>query len=140
MACDSIMEDAIADTAHVWAFFYGATMNVKVLKDLGVEPLAWETARLGGFEISVRPRVNIVRASSGAVYGVVASVTQDELAHLYAHLRDEFGQAYEAVLVDTDDGKWRPALCYVCPTMVSRTADPSHVEDIAAAARSLGFP
>jgi cation transport regulator ChaC len=136
------MEDVIVDTPHVWVFFYGSTMNVNVLKALGVEPVAWETARLGGFEVSVRPRVNVARSNSGTVYGVVVSVTHDELTRLYTHLRDEFGQVYaaEAVLVETADGKWRPALCYVCPTMEPRAADPRHVEDIAAAVRSLHFP
>jgi hypothetical protein len=64
------------DTPHVWVFFYGSTMNVNVLKALGVEPVAWETARLGGFEVSVRPRVNVARSNSGTVYGVVVSVAQ----------------------------------------------------------------
>jgi hypothetical protein len=46
----------------------------------------------------------------------------------------------QAVLVETGEGKWRPALCYLCPRMEPRPAEDDYVERIAAPARAYGFP
>jgi hypothetical protein len=64
------------------------------------------------------------------------------LARLYAHARDVLGEVYlpEAVLVQTLAGLWRPALCYLCPEMAPRPADPAYFERIVGPARDLGFP
>jgi hypothetical protein len=43
-------------------------------------------------------------------------------------------------LVETLGGKWRPALCYICPSMEPRRPDPDYVERIIAPARQFGFP
>ena len=40
---------------RVWVFFYGSYMNVDVLRDVGFVPEQWETARLSGFDIVIRP-------------------------------------------------------------------------------------
>jgi hypothetical protein len=46
----------------------------------------------------------------------------------------------EAVLIETVDGKWRPALCYICPAMESRPAANDYVDRIVKPAREFGFP
>jgi hypothetical protein len=126
----------------VWVFFYGSYINRAVLKEVEFVPERWEVARLSGFDIRIQPRANLVRSEAHCVYGIVATGTHAELARLYAHAHDVLGETYlpEAVLVETQNGTWRPALCYLCPEMQPRPADPAYVERIAVPAREYGFP
>lgn len=127
---------------RVWTFFYGSYINFEVLREVDLVPEKWEVARLAGFDIRIRPRANLVRSDARTVYGIVATATHDELARLYAHAQDVLGELYlpEPVLVETLDGKWRPALCYICPDMNPRPPDRAYVQRILAPARSYGFP
>jgi hypothetical protein len=126
----------------IWVFFYGSYMNRDVLGEVNLVPDRFEVARLPGFDIHIAPRANLVRSDAHAVYGVCAQATHAELARLYAHAKDVLGETYlpEAVLVETREGSWRPALCYICPEMAPRPAEPAYVERIARPARELGFP
>jgi cation transport regulator ChaC len=126
----------------VWVFFYGSYINLTVLGEVGLVPEHWEVGRLAGFDIQIRPLANLVRSEEHCVYGILATATHAQLARLYAHARDVLGEVYlpEAVIVQTRDGKWRPALCYICPEMEPRPADPAYVERIAGPARAHGFP
>ena len=126
----------------VWTFFYGSYINFDVLKEVGLEPETWEVARLTGFDIEVAPRANLVRSDVASVFGIVTTATHEELSLLYAHAKDVLGETYlpEAVLVETLDGKWRPALCYICPHMELRPADPAYLDRILGPARRYGFP
>jgi cation transport regulator ChaC len=126
----------------VWVFFYGSYMNFDVLREVGLVPGASEVGRVAGFEVRISPRANLVRSDGGVVYGLLATATHDELSRLYAHARDVLGEVYlpEAVLVETLDGTWRAALCYLCADMRPQPADPAYVERIAGPARALGFP
>jgi cation transport regulator ChaC len=126
----------------VWVFFYGSYMNREVLKEVNLVPERWETARLSSFDIIIRPRANLIRSAKHNVYGIVATATHRELERLYAHARDVLGEVYqpEAVLVETMDGKWQPALCYIAPAMEPRPAAADYVERIVAPAKAYGFP
>jgi hypothetical protein len=128
--------------AAVAVFFYGSYMNRAVLAEVGLSPAVWEPASLPGFEIRIAPRANLVRAAGQVVFGVLATATHVELERLYAHARNVLGEDYrpEAVLVYTQAGSWRPALCYIAEHMVERPAAPAYVERILQAARELGFP
>jgi hypothetical protein len=101
-------------------------------------------AKLSGFDIVIRPRANLVRSDAAwsCVYGIVATGTHAELARLYAHAKDVLGETYlpEAVLCETQDGKWRPALTYIAPAMQPKPADPAYVDRIVGPARKYGFP
>ncbi len=127
---------------EVWTFFYGSYINFEVLKEVDLVPESFEVARLGGFDIRIEPRANLVRSEGDVVYGIVASATHEELTRLYAHAHDVLGELYlpEAVLVSTLDDKWMPALCYICPHMEPRPADSAYVERILGPARGYGFP
>jgi hypothetical protein len=126
----------------VWVFFCGSYINFGVLREVGLMPEQWEVARLGGFDIRIQPRANLVPSEQHCVYGIVATATHAELARLYAHARDVLGETYlpEAVLVQTLTGLWRPALCYLRPEMAPQPADNAYVERIAEPARDFGFP
>ena len=93
--------------------------------------------------ISLLHRVaNLVRSERNCVYGIAALVTHEELDRLYAHAENVLGGAYrpEAVIVETSDGKMKPALCYIAPDMKPGAARPDYVKRIVDPAREYGFP
>jgi hypothetical protein len=126
----------------VWVFFYGSYMNLDVLAEVSLVPEQQEVGRLSGFELRIAPRANLLRSAKDCVYGLLATATHRELDRLYTHSREVLGETYlpEAVLVESLDGRLRPAMTYLCSEMVPRPADPAYVERIAGPARRLGFP
>ena len=126
----------------VWVFFYGSYINPGVLREVDLVPEHWEVGRLPGFDIRIQPRANLIRSDRDSVYGMAATATHAELDRLYAHARDVLGEVYlpEAVLVHLPSGLWRPCLCYLCPEMAPRPADPDYVRRIVGPAREFGFP
>jgi AIG2-like family len=126
----------------VWVFFYGSYMNFDVLGEVDLVPEQWSVARLDGFDIRIEPRANLVRSDQNCVYGIVAMATHAELSRLYAHAEHVLGELYlpEAVLVQTQAGLWRPALCYICPHMLSQPPENAYIERILKPAREFGFP
>jgi cation transport regulator ChaC len=130
------------DGPKVWVFFYGSFINLDVLRHTGLVPERHEVARLPGFDITIGPLANLVRSDRHTVYGIVVQATHAELARLYDYARQDLGGVYlpEAVLVQTADGRWLPALCYIAPEMEHRPAANDYLDRIAGAARQLGFP
>ena len=127
---------------RVWTFFYGSYMNRRVLGEVDIAPPRFETARLPGYDIVIAPRANLVPSSEHSVYGVLAEVTHAELARLYAHAKDVLGETYlpHPVLVETAEGGWRPALCYLAPAMAPGPPDAAYVDRIVGPAREHGLP
>ena len=68
----------------VWTFFYGSFIDLDVLKRAGVVPERFEVARLGGFDVEIKPLANLVRSEQHCVYGIVAATTHQELRRLYS--------------------------------------------------------
>lgn len=133
----------MSDTgSRVWVFFYGTFMSADVLAEHGVFPRQVVAAKLPGFEVSVRPRVNLTRSDRSSAYGALAFVTHSELESIYSGLKQRFGLIYnpEAVLAETLKGMLRPALCYLAEAMDPGRADPGYVRELAACVRALGLP
>ena len=128
--------------SKLWVFFYGSYMNFDVLNEVDVVPGQWETAKVSGFDIVIRPRANLIRSDRHCVYGILATATHADLNRLYAHAQSVLGETYlpEAVLAETLNGTWRPALCYIAATMEARPAANDYVERIVKPARELNFP
>jgi len=126
----------------IWTFFYGSYMNFNVLKEVNYILEQWEAAKLHGFDIVIQPRANLARSEPHCVYGIVATATHQELDRLYAHAQNVLGEIYlpEAVLVETLDGNWKPALCYICPAMQPRPAANDYIDRIVGPAREFKFP
>ena len=116
----------------VWTFFYGSFINLDVLRTVDAVPESYEIARLSDFDITIRPLANLVRSEQHVVYGIVASEAHDQLRRLYDHAEHKLGGTYlpEAVLVQTMDGKWRAALCYIAPSMEPQTAVNDYIDRI----------
>ena len=113
-----------------------------VLREVKYIPAEYEVARLAGFDICIQPRANLTRSNQHSVYGILATGTHAELSRLYVHAKDVLGETYlpEAVLAETLEGNWKPALCYVCPAMVPRPATNEYIDRIVTPAREYGFP
>jgi len=123
----------------VLTFFYGSFINPDVLAQVGLVPAEVEVARLPGFDIRIEPLANLVRSERDCVYGIVTRPTHAELARLYS--QDWVGTYLpEAVLVQTLDGRWQPALCYIAPSPRRSAAANDYIDRIAGPARELGFP
>jgi hypothetical protein len=127
---------------RVWTFFYGSFINLEVLAKVDYVPEQYEVARLGGFDIRIQPLANLVRCEQHCVYGIVATATHEQLRRLYDYARDGLGGTYlpEPVLVETLDGKWRVAFCYIAPEMAPRPAAADYIDRIVGPARRHGFP
>ncbi len=126
----------------VWTFFYGSYINFDVLKEVDLVPDEYEVARLSGFDIQIQPLANLTKSDEHSVYGIVASATHEELGRLYQHAEHVLGGVYlpEAVLTETKDGKLRPALCYIAPSIEPKPAANEYIDRIVAPAKEYGFP
>ncbi len=131
------------DVRLVWTFFYGSNMNLEVLKRFDYVPDKVEVAVLPGFDVTIRPLANLVPSLGRSVYGILATGTHDELDRLYGrYVQDELGATYlpEAVLCQTLDGGWMPALCYIAAPTALAPATDEYLDRIVEPARALGFP
>jgi hypothetical protein len=130
-------------TEHkVWTFFYGSYINPNVLSEVKYIPDRSEVARLNGYDIRIQPLANLEFSEKSCVYGIVASGTHEELRRLYSHAENVLGEKYlpEAVIVQTLEGRFLPALCYIAPSMESKPADNEYIDRIVGPAREYGFP
>jgi hypothetical protein len=130
------------DAPKVWTFFYGSFINLDVLRQNGLVPEHYEIAKLPGYTIHIRPLANLVCSEEHCVYGIVATATHEELRRLYDFARDNLGGTYlpHPVLVETTDGRWRPALCYIAPSLPTGLATNEYIDRIVRPARGHGFP
>ena len=126
----------------VWTFFYGSYINFNVLKEVNFIPEKWKVAKLSGFDIIIQPRANLIRSDRHCVYGILATATHNELDRLYTHAKNVLGEVYlpEAVLVEILNGQWRPAMCYIAPSMEPKPAANDYIDRIVKPAREFGFP
>jgi hypothetical protein len=121
-------------------FFYGLFMDQDLLRARGVAPEDPRVAAVSGFELRIGSRATLLPSPGGRVFGVVASLSHEELERLYS---EPSVQAYraEAVLVQLGDGALLPALCY---NLLEPPAPGEHDADYASRLRQLadrlGFP
>lgn len=136
---EQVMSD---DGARTWVFFYGTFMNADVLARHGVFPVEVVPAKLTGFALSIRPRVNLAKSVDAVAYGALALVSQAELDGIYSGLERDFGLVYEpeTVLAETMAGARLAARCYIAPVMSAGPADPNYVRELAACVRAHGLP
>jgi Gamma-glutamyl cyclotransferase, AIG2-like len=127
---------------QVWAFFYGTIMNPVAMKEFGVTAATVAPAKVAGFDLTIRPRPNVIRCERSAVFGSLMLLTHTDLAGIYSSLDQRFGVKYvpQAVLATMLDGSARPALCYVAPHMADAPPDPAFVKQLAECVRTMGHP
>lgn len=117
-------------------------MHPSVLAEYGVTTTEVVPAKLSGFELYIRPRVNLVRTDRSYVYGTLVAVTHEDIPKLYSNIEERFGLKYfpEPVLAEALDGTLRPALCYITPHTSERPADRDYINQLAECVRAMGLP
>lgn len=122
----------------VWGFFYGGLINPEVMQRVGMSPQRQELATLSGYELQIAPWVNLAPNPRSMVYGLLMLLSHRELSHVYGQLKAPYFPF--PVLAQDQEGRLRPALCYLSPNMQPGQPEASHVENLLKPAESLGFP
>jgi len=121
-------------------FFYGLFMDEALLRARGITSPNLRVASVLGFQLRISNRATLVPAPEEHVFGVVASLSHNELEQLYA---EPSVQAYkpEAVLAHLPNGKSLAVLCFNLAELP--TADehnPEYAAKLRALATQLQFP
>ena len=125
---------------YVDVFFYGLFMDQELLRAKGLQPQQVERGLVEGLALRIGQRAALVPVSGARVYGLVMSLTLDELAKLYS---DPSVQAYQpvAVLVQLENGGRLAALCYNLPEPPSPAErNPQYAAKLRAVAKKVGLP
>jgi hypothetical protein len=128
-----------APARRVPVFFYGSFIRPEVMARGGLVPERIDVARLPGFDIRFTPHACLVRSAAHAVCGILVQAMHEELQRLYS--ADGVGVFLpEAVLVETGEAVFQPALCFIPPAPGHEPPDLAYLDLLIAAARGHGFP
>ena len=129
----------MANEPVVKAFFYGSFIRKDVQAKANFTPSSVEVARLSGFDIHICPHAALTRSDQHSIYGILVGITHKTLDTMYS--APGVGVFLpQAVIVETVDGKFVPALCYIPPSRENKPADRDYLENLIAAGREYGFP
>ncbi len=87
-------------------------MRPEVVTNAGFVTEKIDVARLSGYDICLDPHANIFKRPFASVYGIVVNVTHEDLNRMYG-ATGVGAFLPEAVLVDTLNDRYLPALCYM---------------------------
>ncbi len=127
----------------IWTFFYGSWINLKILKEKDLFPEHHEIAQLHGFDIYVQPIANLIPSDSRSVYGILLATSREKHHRILTALtQGTMGSVYlpEAVLVETQEGKWKSALCYIAARGEPKASHPDYLDPFVKSAKEWGFP
>ena len=125
---------------QVDVFFYGLFMDQGLLESKGLSPRNSEIAFVSGLALRIGQRAALVPDEKGKVYGIVMSLSLDEVERLYA---DPTVQAYrpQAVLARLASGGQIAALCYnLREAPLPSERNPDYAAKIRAVAEKVGLP
>ena len=124
---------------RIAAFFYGSFMRREIMALAGFQPTTIEVVELRGHDIDFDPHANVFRSDQHSICGILVYPSHEELNKMYA--RDGVGVFLpEAVIVETKDNRFLPAMCYMPPKRGTQPADFAYVDRIIEAAQEHGFP
>lgn len=92
-------------------FFYGLFMDEQVLRQAGVEPKNFRRAYVDNFELRIGQRATLIPLKNARAYGMLISLTQSELDHLYSAPGLEDYRPEEVVAYSIGN-ETTPAICY----------------------------
>jgi hypothetical protein len=124
----------------VTVFFYGLFMDPEIMQARGCRPSNIRPAFVDCFGLRLGERATLVPDREGRVYGMLMTLTHDELDAIYS---EQSVAAYrpEAVLAELRDGSTQPALCFNLPSIPENTApNRDYADALQAVARKLGLP
>ena len=127
------------DEARVDVFFYGLFMDADVLRESQVDAVDARRAFAEGYALRIGRRATLIPFAGKRAYGMVFALTESELERLYMapgleHYRPE------PLLVQMEDGKTLPVLCYVCPRPQPGEANADYAARLRAVLEKLKFP
>lgn len=99
-------------------FFYGLFMDSDILLSSGVQPLNPYLAWVDDFALRIGDRATLVKLDDSRAYGILYSLTSDDLNRLYGQpgLEDYRAETVSArILSQNDDGSKLDAVCYNLP-------------------------
>jgi len=114
-------------------FFYGLFMDETLLQAKGITLSNLRVASVLGFQLKIGTRATLVPVPSGRVFGLLASLSHNELEQLYS---EPSVQAYkpEAVVAYLTNGETIAALCY---NLVEPPSSDEHNLEYASKLRAL---
>ncbi|WIO73691.1 gamma-glutamylcyclotransferase family protein [Porticoccaceae bacterium LTM1] len=121
-------------------FFYGLFMDEQVLRQAGVEPSNCRRAYVDDYALRIGQRAALVPVKDARAYGMLISLTQSELNHLYSApgLGD---YCPEKVVAHLSEHEVSPAICYMLAQPFDLSArDPEYVERLKRILNNLKFP
>jgi hypothetical protein len=124
---------------RIATFFYGSFMRREVMTIAGFEPATIEVAKLRGYDIDFDPHANVFRSDEHSICGILVYPSHEELNKMYS--RDGVGVFLpEAVIVETNDNRQLPAMCYMPPARGTQSADLAYLGRIIETAQGHQFP
>ena len=127
----------------MWTFFYGAWINLKILKEKDLSPSQYEVGRLHGYDIRIQHSAKLIPSERHLVYGVLIKTSKEKHQRIVSSLiQGAIGNIYlpEAVLVETLEGHWRPAICYIAASWEPSPLNLEYYAPFLKSAREWGFP
>lgn len=125
-------------SSEVLVFFYGGLINPRMLARVAMNPAHRENATLAGFELTIRPYVNLRVCETGTTFGQLMRVSHEDLERVYAQLKVKY--LPYPVLALSAEGRHVPALCYIAGEMPDAVAERDHVMMLLETAQQLAFP
>ena len=128
--------------SRVWVFFYGTFMSAKILRQHGLSCNKTYPAKVSGYALEIRPRVNLINNSASNSYGGLALIDHIELKNLYQNVRETFNINYwpYPVFAETQDGLIRQALCFTSEPFNLGDPDSSYIDEMKECAREMLAP
>ena len=121
-------------------FFYGLFMDENLLHCHKVVPLCPRRAYIDNYTLRIGERATLLPTSGARAYGMVYSMTHDDLEKLYI-IPGLQQYRPEAVLAHTLDGETLPALCYNLIQMPPHfESNAEYAAHLRSALRELDFP
>ena len=127
------------DEARVDVFFYGLFMDADVLRESQVGAVDARRAFAEGYALRIGRRATLIPFAGKRAYGMVFALTESELERLYTAPGLEQYRP-EPLLVQMEDGKTLPVLCYVCPRPQPGEANADYAARLRAVLEKLKFP
>ncbi len=128
--------------SKVWVFFYGTFMSSRILKKNGIECEETFPAKICGYSLTIRPRVNLIYCEDSCCYGGLAFVEHGALRHLYQEVHRLYGQMYYPypVMAELDKDLFRQALCFISEPFDSGTPEPQYINEMIECAKEMDAP
>ena len=117
-------------------------MSAKVLKQHGISCDETYPAKVSGYSLVIRPRVNLVKRFESTSYGGLAFVKHNELANLYQKVFETFDHLYSPypILAEMPDGLFRQALCFISEEFDAGDPDPLYIDEMIQCANEMNAP